>query len=91
MDQSITGMLYLGAIVLICSVIAHSLQKQFWVAVGLAALGSTALLLLVIIYRTGFLSSYLPIAVAITLVISTLCAMGVGAVFVLVRKLRQAG
>ena len=88
MEQSITGVVVLAVIVLTCSIIAHSLQKQFWIAVGLASLASTALLQVIVIFRTGYLDAYLPLAIAITLVISTLCATLVGVIIIAIRKLR---
>ena len=88
MDESTTGMIYFGIVVLICSILAHALQKQFWLAVGLASFGSTALLQVIVIFRSGYLDSYLPMAIAMTLVISALCATLVGAIFVAIRKLR---
>lgn len=88
MDESTTGIIFFGVVVLICSILAHALQKQFWIAVGLASFASTALLQVIVIFRTGYLDAYLPTAIAMTLVISALCATLVGAVFVAIRKLR---
>jgi hypothetical protein len=88
MEQSITGVVVLAVIVLTCSIIAHSLQKQFWIAVGLASLASTALLQVIVIFRAGYLDAYFPLAIAITLVISALCATLVGLIFIVFRTLR---
>ncbi len=86
MDESTTGMVIFGVLVLICSVVAHALQRRFWLAVALSSVTSSVLFQVTVYFQLGYLDPFIPIAIVTTLVISALCASIVGAIFLIFRK-----
>ncbi len=86
MNEVTTGIVIFGALALVCSLVAHSLQRRFWLAVTLASITSTVLFQVFVFYQLGYLDPFIPIAIVITLFISALCACMVGAMFLLFRN-----
>ena len=86
MNETTTGIVLFGTLVLICSFLAHALQRRFWLAVTLASLASAVLFQVAVFFQLGYLDPFMPVAMVITLVISALCACIVGAGFLLFRN-----
>lgn len=81
MNEATTGIVIFGALALICSIAAHTLQRRFWLAVTLASIVITVLFQVLVFYQLGYLDPFMPIATVITLFISALCACMVGTIF----------
>ena len=79
-------MLVLGAIIVLCSVVAHMLQRRFWFAVAMAACSSALLFQIAAFVHLGHLDPFFMIALAVSLPIGAFGAILIGGLFRLGRK-----
>ena len=86
MNDGATGIVVLGAIVLICSIAMHTLQKKYWHAVLLSACVSAVLFQIVSFMNQGYLDPFFIIAVFVTFGIGAIGSIIIGFLFHLKRN-----